>query len=165
MTIHRFFAAALVALAAAAPLGALAQGVPSYAQASPPYADGEENIHGRIVSFDGAYGLRVSDNRGYTDNGPTMSLGLFFGTPGWWHGSELHAGYHYVGGARVYPNTHVHPIYTSHGGTFHGRDVAAPVAHGGYYPPGGVVGRRGGPGPVGRAVGVRPGGGHGHGHG
>jgi hypothetical protein len=34
MTIDRFVAAALVALAAAAPLGALAQGVPSYAEAA-----------------------------------------------------------------------------------------------------------------------------------
>jgi hypothetical protein len=66
--LNRFVAAAFVALAAAAPLGALAQGVPSYAEASPPYADGEENIHGRIVSFDGAYGLRVRDNRGYIDD-------------------------------------------------------------------------------------------------
>lgn len=224
MTINRFVAAAFVALAAAAPLGALAQGVPSYAEASSPYADGEENIHGRIVSFDGSYALQVRDNRGYTDNvelhqgtiinptgitlqpgmvvsilgynagsyvaanevdtpytfssgvpywgghpwsyyGPTASLGLFFGTSGWWHGSELQTGYHYVGGARVYPNAHVHPIYTSHGGTFQGRDVAVPVARGGYYPPGGVAGRRGGPGPVAHGGGVRQAGGHGHGHG
>src|ERR1700730_1509139 len=57
---------ALVALAAATPLRALAQNVPSYAEA--PLADGEENIHGRIVSFNGAYDLRVRDNRGYTDD-------------------------------------------------------------------------------------------------
>jgi hypothetical protein len=186
--------AALAALAAAVPLRAFAQqNPPSYAEAAPASSDGEENVHGRIVSFNGSYDLQVRDNRGYVDDvemhpgtiinptgltlqpgmvvsilgynagsylaaneldtpytydqgvpywdghpwsyyGPSVSLGLFFGSLGWWHGSELRTGYHYVGGVRIYPNIHVHNIYSSHGPAFHGRDVIAPVAHGGYAP-------------------------------
>ena len=222
---NRYVVAALVALAAATPLSALAQAIPSYAEAPSPYADGEENIHGRIVSFNGAYDLRVRDNRGYIDDvelhqgtiinptgitlqpgmvvsilgynagsylaanevdtpytfygglpyweghpwnyyGPTVSLGLFFGSLGWWHGSELHTGYHYVGGVRVYRNIHVHNIYVHHGGVLHGRDVVAAPRHGGYYPHGGGVAHESGPGGAhghfGHGGGGHHGGGHGH---
>jgi hypothetical protein len=59
----KFFMAAVAALTLAAPLAAQAQ--PSYSQ---PYPSGEENIHGRIVSFDGGYNLSVRDERGFIDN-------------------------------------------------------------------------------------------------
>ncbi|HEX3468647.1 MAG TPA: hypothetical protein VHT05_11265 [Candidatus Elarobacter sp.] len=60
--------AALAALTFAAPIAALAQDVPSYAEGQPSYASGEENVHGRIVNFDGAYNLQVRDEQGYVDN-------------------------------------------------------------------------------------------------
>ena len=59
-------AAACFAGALAAPV--LAQNsTPSYA-ARPSYANTEETIHGRVVSFDGGYNLRVRDDRGFVDN-------------------------------------------------------------------------------------------------
>jgi hypothetical protein len=70
----KHFLAALAALTLAAPvvvtapLAALAQSVPTYDGAAAPAQDGEENVHGRIVSFDGNYSLQVRDERGYLDN-------------------------------------------------------------------------------------------------
>lgn len=61
----KHFIAAFAALALAAPLAAQAQGDPSYSQQ---YGQGEENIHGRITSFDGGYNLTVRDERGYIDS-------------------------------------------------------------------------------------------------
>jgi len=49
----------------ALPVGALAQDIPSYATQP---IQGDQNIHGRIASFDGGYDLRVRDERGYLDN-------------------------------------------------------------------------------------------------
>lgn len=61
--------AALAAIILLAPAGAGAQQIPSYAQPpAPSYGSGEENIHGRIVSFDGRYALQVRDERGFLDN-------------------------------------------------------------------------------------------------
>jgi hypothetical protein len=34
----------------------------------PSYATGEESIRGRIVAFDGKYGLQIRDERGFVDN-------------------------------------------------------------------------------------------------
>jgi hypothetical protein len=52
-----------------APLAAAAQAPPSYAQpVQPPYAAQDEQIHGRIASFDGQYSLQVHDDRGFLDN-------------------------------------------------------------------------------------------------
>ena len=183
--------AALAALTFAVPLAAQAQDVPSYAQGQPSYASGEENIHGRIVNFDGGYNLQVRDEQGYIDNvqlhqgtiinptgitltpgmvvsvlgynagpylaanevdtpytyyggvpwyaghpwnyyGPSISLGFFFGSPGWWHGSYFSGGYRWVGGARVYNNVRIGSVHT--GGQFRGRDYVAPAERGGYYP-------------------------------
>ena len=58
------------------PLAAGAQDVPTYAQpaapppayAPPSYATQDQQIHGRIVAFDGGYNLQVRDDRGYLDN-------------------------------------------------------------------------------------------------
>jgi hypothetical protein len=175
------------------PLAAQAQGTPSYA-AQPNSAD--QNIHGRIASFDGGYNLGVRDERGYVDTvrlhpgtiinptgltlasgmvvsvmgynagsyfsanqidtpyqfyggvpyyanhpwnywGPSVSLGFFFGSPGWWHARYFGGGFHYAGGVRVYANVHVNSVYRRAGAQFHGRDVVAPRAHGGYYAHGG----------------------------
>jgi len=65
--------------------------------------------------------------------GPTVSLGFFFGSPGWWHGNLFAGGgYRWVGGARVYNNVHVTTVYR--GGTFQGRNYVAPAERGGYRP-------------------------------
>lgn len=63
--------------------------------------------------------------------GPAVSLGFFFGSPGWWHGTYFAGGYHYVGGARYYPGPRVGTYYR--GGTFQGRNYVAPPSRGGYY--------------------------------
>jgi hypothetical protein len=70
--------AALTALVAVAPLGAVAQQPaapdappappPTYAAPPPSYSSTDEVINGRVSSFDGAYSLRVNDERGYIDN-------------------------------------------------------------------------------------------------
>ena len=41
--------------------------MPSYAT-RPSYANTEETIRGRVLSFDGGYDLRVRDARGFVDN-------------------------------------------------------------------------------------------------
>jgi opacity protein-like surface antigen len=56
--------AALAALTFLAPIAASAQAAPSYAQ---PAAAPEEQIRGRIASFDGGYSLTVNDDRGFVD--------------------------------------------------------------------------------------------------
>lgn len=62
-------AAALAGCALAAlPAGAQPTNVPSYAASMPSYATGEEHIRGRVISFDGKYGLQVRDERGFLDN-------------------------------------------------------------------------------------------------
>jgi hypothetical protein len=56
--------AALAAMAFLTPVAAAAQEYPSYAQPAPQ----DEQIHGRIISFDGGYNLQVRDDRGFIDN-------------------------------------------------------------------------------------------------
>jgi hypothetical protein len=56
--------AATAALTLAAPLAAAAQEAPSYAQV----ASADEQIRGRIETFDGAYSLTVRDERGFVDD-------------------------------------------------------------------------------------------------
>ena len=60
----KFILAATAALTLAAPLAAAAQDVPSYAQT----ASADEQIRGRVLSFDGGYDLAVRDERGFVDN-------------------------------------------------------------------------------------------------
>jgi hypothetical protein len=183
----RLIAALIAALFLAAPLAASAQITPSYGE--PVSNDDEAQIHGRILSFDGAYNVQVRDEKGYVDNvqlhqgtiinptgltlapgmvvsimgynagpyfaaneidtpytfyggypyyaghpwdyyGPSVSLGFFFGNPGWWHGGGFGGGFRFVGGARVYNNFHVNSYYR--GGAFQGRNYVAPVNRGGY---------------------------------
>lgn len=68
--------------------------------------------------------------------GPSVSLGFFFGNPGWWHGNLfVGGGYRWAGGARVYNNVHVNTVYR--GGAFQGRNYVAPAERGGYRAPSG----------------------------
>ncbi len=64
--------------------------------------------------------------------GPGISLGFFFGNPGWWHGNYFGGGYRWFGGARVYNSVRIRDTYS--GGEFRGRDYVAPRERGGYYP-------------------------------
>jgi hypothetical protein len=59
----KFIIAATAALTLAAPLGARAQDIPSYAQ-----QPADEQIRGYVESFDGGYNLAVRDERGFIDN-------------------------------------------------------------------------------------------------
>src|SRR6202035_5329663 len=63
---RRHLVAAFAALVLAAPLAAQAQDLPSYAQ--PAAVSEDEQIHGRIVNFDGQYSLQIRDERGFVDN-------------------------------------------------------------------------------------------------
>jgi len=55
--------AAAAALALVAPVAVQAQEVPSYASVQT-----DQQIHGRVTAFDGAYNLQVRDDNGYIDN-------------------------------------------------------------------------------------------------
>jgi hypothetical protein len=59
--------AASVAASAALALPLVASAQPTYARA-PSYAHQEDQIQGRVVSFDGQFALQVHDSRGYVDN-------------------------------------------------------------------------------------------------
>jgi hypothetical protein len=63
----RILTTALAALIVTTPLAAFSQEVPSYAL-SAQGGPADEQIRGRITSFDGAYALTVSDERGFVDN-------------------------------------------------------------------------------------------------
>jgi hypothetical protein len=163
-----FLSALAAALILAAPLAVNAQIVPSYG-AEEAY-DGDAQIHGRILNFDGAYSLEVRDEKGYVDNvrlhqgtiinptgltlapgmvvsilgynagsyfaanevdtpytyyagtpyyaghpwnyyGPSVSLGFFFGNPGWWHGSAFVGAPRFRGGVRVYDSVRANNFY------------------------------------------------------
>jgi hypothetical protein len=190
----RYIAALIAALFLAAPLAANAQIAPTYAAG--PAQDGDANIHGRILTFDGAYSVQVRDEKGYVDNvqlhqgtiinptgitlapgmvvsimgynagdyfaaneidtpytfyagapyyaghpwnyyGPSVSLGFFFGNPGWWHGGAFGGGgFRFVGGARVYNGVRVNNVYR--GGAYQGRNYVAAPERGGYVPHGAV---------------------------
>jgi hypothetical protein len=186
---RKFLSALVAALIISAPLAAVAQGVPSYGADQEEAYDGDAQIHGRILSFDGAYSVQVRDERGYVDNvqlhqgtiinptgltlapgmvvsilgynagpyfaaneidtpytfdagypyyaghpwnyyGPSVSLGFFFGNPGWWHGSAFVGRPRFFGGVRVYDRVRVNTVYR--GGAFQGRSYVAPRERGGY---------------------------------
>jgi hypothetical protein len=63
----KYLIAALAALSLGAPLAAQAQDTPSYAEPAQ-NAPADEQIRGRISSFDGGYNLTVRDERGFIDN-------------------------------------------------------------------------------------------------
>jgi hypothetical protein len=64
--IAALIAALFMAAPLAAPAPAAAQEAPTYSAGSPTN-DGEQ-IHGRILTFDGAYSVQVRDEKGYVDN-------------------------------------------------------------------------------------------------
>ena len=65
----RLIAAFIAALFIAAPLAATAQIAPDDPSYGGPVAEGgDAQIHGRILSFDGAYSVQVRDEKGYVDN-------------------------------------------------------------------------------------------------
>jgi hypothetical protein len=109
----------------AAPLGAAAQQPPpqqppSYAQpATPSYATQDEQIHGRIASFDGRYDLQVRDDRGFLDHvrlhdgtiinpiGLTLAPGMIVSIDGFnagpvFEANEIDTPYTYYGGVPYY---------------------------------------------------------------
>ncbi len=61
---RKFIAALAAALVISAPLAARAETLPSYAVPAP---HGDAHIDGRVVDFDGGYGLQVRDDNGYVD--------------------------------------------------------------------------------------------------
>jgi hypothetical protein len=95
------FVAAMAALISATPLAAQAQDIPSYAQ--PAAVSNDEQLHGRIVSFDGQYNLQVRDERGFVDNvelhqgtiinptGLTLAPGMIVSIDGYNNGPYLAA--------------------------------------------------------------------------
>jgi hypothetical protein len=111
------FVAAFAALLLATPLVAQAQDIPSYAQ--PDAVSEDEQIHGRIVSFDGQYSLQVRDERGFVDNvqlhqgtiinptGLTLAPGMVVSVDGFNDGpylaaNEIDTPYTYYGGVPYY---------------------------------------------------------------
>ncbi|HZO92515.1 MAG TPA: hypothetical protein VFB22_02005 [Candidatus Baltobacteraceae bacterium] len=145
-------AAAALVIGLPAALGAVsaaqAQDVPTYAQ---PSQEGEENIHGRIIAFDGAYNLQVRDERGFVDNvqlhqgtiinptGLTLEPGMIVSILGYNAGpyfaaNEVDTPYTYYGGVPWYAG---HPWYYygpsvglsfffGNAGWWHGREFGAP---------------------------------------
>jgi len=194
----------LAAAAQADPASAQQTGPTQYAQAGvPSYATQDQQVHGRVVAFDGGYNLQVRDDKGYVDNvrlhqgtvinptgltlaagmvvsvngfnqgsyfaaneidtpyqlygpvpyygghpwyyyGPSVSLGFFFGSAGWWHGGYYGNPVYWNRGYRGYG---VPAPYR--GGTWRGRTYVATPEHGGYVPgrspQGGQRGGSGGP--------------------
>jgi hypothetical protein len=146
---------ALAGLALLLPVAAQAQDAPSYAAQR---YDADQNIHGRIVSFDGGYDLGVRDERGYIDNvelhpgtvinptGLTLAPGMVVSILGYNAGSyfaanEIDTPYQYYSGVPYYAG---HPwdyygpsislgFFFGDAGWWHGRDF-----HGGYRYAGGA---------------------------
>jgi len=141
----------LTPLAFWAPVKALAQDMPSYAQpAGQPVAD-DEQIQGRISSFDGGYNLTVADNRGFVDNvqlhdgtiinptGLTLAPGMVVSILGYNAGpyfaaNEVDTPYTFYGGV---------PYYAGHPWFYYGPSISLGFFfgnvgwwHGGYFGPG-----------------------------
>jgi len=127
----KHFIAALAALTLAAPIAALAQDAPSYA--SPINAGpADEQVHGRIVSFDGGYNLAVRDERGFVDNvqlhegtiinptGLTLEPGMIVNIMGYNAGqflaaNEIDTPYTYYSGV---------PYYAGHPWNYYGPSIS-----------------------------------------
>jgi hypothetical protein len=128
--IKHFFLALAAATLLAFPAGAQAQALPSYASGAPQSLD--ENIHGRIVAFDGAYALSVRDEKGYIDNiqlhqgtiinptGLTLASGMTVSVLGYNAGSyfsanEIDTPYHFYGAV---------PYYAGHPWNYYGPSIS-----------------------------------------
>ena len=145
---RNLFFAALAAAIIAAPVAAAAQDAPSYAQPPQPAQSADEQIRGRVASFDGAYALSVRDERGFIDNvrlhqgtiinptGLTLAPGMTVSVIGYNNGSYLSANeidtpYQYDGGV---------PYYAGHPWDYYGPSVGLSFFfgnpgwwHGGYF--------------------------------
>jgi len=112
MTIRLLAALGAANIALILPLAALAQDDPTYAQPAdgqyaqagvPSYATQDQQIHGRVVGFDGGYNLQVRDDKGYVDNvrlhqgtvinptGLTLAAGMVVSVNGYSQGSYFAA--------------------------------------------------------------------------
>jgi hypothetical protein len=110
--------AALVALATAAvPAAAFAQtdAPPSYAR--PGGVPGDEAIHGRIASFDGAYNLQVSDDRGFVDN-VELRQGTIINPTGVRLASGMRVTVHGVNRGSVFAANEIDTPYQSYGAAY-----------------------------------------------
>ena len=144
----RLIAALIAALFLAAPLAANAQDAPSYAAG--PATNGDANVHGRILTFDGAYSLQVRDEQGYVDNvqlhqgtiinptGLTLAPGMVVSIMGYNAGSyfaanEVDTPYTYYAGF---------PYYAGHPWNYYGPSVSLGFFFGnaGWWHGGGFVG-------------------------
>jgi hypothetical protein len=143
----KFITGATVGLCLLLPLEAVAQNVPSYATQQQAYP-ADENIHGRIASFDGGYDLRVRDERGYLDTvrlhpgtiinptGLTLAPGMVVSVLGYNAGSYFSANqidtpYQFYGAV---------PYYAGHPWNYYGPSISlgfffgnAGWWHGGYF--------------------------------
>lgn len=128
---YKKFAAVMLASILVAPLAAVAQDEPSYAQQSAEAA-GVERIQGRIISFDGGYNLQVRDERGFMDRvqihqgtiinptGITLAPGMVVSIIGendgdYFSGDEIDTPYTIYGGV---------PYYQSHAWNYYGTGLA-----------------------------------------
>ena len=142
------FVIASVALALAMSPAARAQEAPSYAQPQYATAQDDEQVHGRIVGFDGGYALSVRDERGFVDNvrlhpgtiinpiGLTLEPGMIVSILGYNVGpylaaNEVDAPYTFYGGV---------PYYLGHPWNYYGPTVSLGFFfghvgwwHGGYF--------------------------------
>jgi hypothetical protein len=120
---------ALAALCLLLPVAAQAQDLPSYA--NQPYP-ADQNIHGRVLNFDGGYNLGVRDERGYVDNvqlhpgtiinptGLTLAPGMVVSILGYNAGSffaanEIDTPYEFYGGS---------PYYAGHPWDYYGPSIS-----------------------------------------
>jgi len=148
---HIKFLAALAALALFTPLAAAAQDAPSYAQPAPQQVPGDEQIQGRISSFDGGYNLTVQDDRGFVDNvqlhdgtiinptGLTLAPGMVVSILGY------NAGPYFAANEVDTPYTFAYgvPYYAGHPWNYYGPSISLGFFfgntgwwHGGYFGPG-----------------------------
>ena len=125
---------------------------PVMAQTTPTYAAQDQQIHGRVISFDGAYTLQVRDDQGYVDDvqlhqgtvinptGITLAPGMVVSVDGYNAGSYFDANqidtpYTFYSGVPYYlghPWNYYGPtdslnFYFGHTGWWHGAYPAAPV--------------------------------------
>jgi hypothetical protein len=143
---NKFFLATIVAMGLTFPIAAQAQDVPSYATTRQ-YSE-DQNIHGRVTGFDGAYSLTVRDERGYLDNiqlhpgtvinptGLTLAPGMVVSVLGYNAGSyfsanEIDTPYQFYSGQ---------PYYGGHPWNYYGPSISlgfffgnAGWWHGGYF--------------------------------
>jgi hypothetical protein len=142
---RNLFFAAIAAAIIAVPAAAPAQGEPSYSQ---PAQSADEQIRGRVASFDGAYALSVRDERGFIDNvqlhqgtiinptGLTLAPGMIVSVIGYNNGpylsaNEIDTPYQYAGGV---------PYYAGHPWDYYGPTIGLSFFfgnpgwwHGGYF--------------------------------